>query len=66
MRLYWRIAIADAPDVAAIAESTMDRGETFYAEGRYGNEREGLSPLEQAEAIIRQCVRVWRSSRQDD
>lgn len=64
----WRIAVADAADVAAVAESSIDRGVFFYADGRYGDEREKKNPmpLELAEAIIRQCVRVWRLSRQDD
>lgn len=64
----WRMTIGDSVDAcveASGAASPLERAE-FYCTGRYGEDQfaAGYMPLEQAETIIRQCVRLWRASRE--
>jgi hypothetical protein len=65
----WQMIIGDTVDQcveASLTDHPLEKAE-FYCEGRYGRERfdAGYMPLEQAEEIIRRCVRLWRAARQD-
>ena len=65
----WEMIIGDTADrcvEASLTARPLENAE-FYCAGRYGKERfdTGYMPLEQAEEIIRRCVRLWRAARQD-
>ena len=64
----WEMIIGDTVDrcvEASLNTRPLENAE-FYCAGRYGNERfdAGYMPLEQAEGIIRRCVRLWRAAQQ--
>ena len=65
----WEMIIGDTVDQCVEASLTDQPLEIadFYCAGRYGKERfdAGYMPLEQAEEIIRHCVRLWRAAQQD-
>jgi hypothetical protein len=65
----WEMIIGDTVDQCVEASFTNHPLESieFYCAGRYGKERfdAGYMPLEQAEEIIRRCVRLWRAAQQD-
>lgn len=65
----WEMIIGPTVDQcveASLTERPLENVE-FYCAGRYGRERfdAGYMPLEQAEEIIRRCVRLWRAAQQD-
>jgi hypothetical protein len=66
----WSIAIADTVDEAVEAGGVNQPLELadLFCVGRYGDEAFDASymALEQAEGIIRRCVRLWRSARKRD
>jgi uncharacterized protein DUF551 len=66
----WRMAIADTVDMAVEAGGVNQPLELadLFCEARYGVEAFDASymPLEQAEGIIRQCIRLWRSAQKTD
>jgi hypothetical protein len=51
---------------ASLNDRPLETAE-FHCAGRYGKERfdADYMPLEQAEEIIRRCVRLWRAAQQD-
>ena len=62
----WAMIIGDTVDQcveASLNDRPLENAE-FYCAGRYGKERfdAGYMPLEQAEEIIRCCVRLWRAA----
>jgi hypothetical protein len=62
------MAVADTVDKAVEAgggNQPLELADLFCL-GRYGAEAFDASymPLEQAEGIIRKCIRLWRSARQ--
>lgn len=63
----WMMVIADSVDDALEAAGANDplKHADFLSVGRYGVDQfdAGYMPLEQAEEIIRRCVRLWRNSR---
>jgi hypothetical protein len=65
--MRWMMAIADSIDEAIEATWANDslKYADFMSTGRYGVDQfdAGYMPLEQAEEIIRRCVRLWRNSR---
>jgi hypothetical protein len=64
----WRMVIGDKVDqrVEASLNARLLENVEFYCVGRYGREQfdAGYMPLEQAEEIIRRCVRLWRAAQQ--
>ena len=62
----WEMIIGDTVDQCVEASLNIRPLENaeFYCVGRYGKERfdAGYMPLEQAEEIIRRCVRLWRAA----
>src|SRR5262245_57352694 len=65
----WEMIIGDTVDQrveASLSGRPLENAE-FYCAGCYGSEQfdAGYLPLEQAEEIIRRCVRLWRAARQD-
>jgi hypothetical protein len=67
---YWGIAIAETVDLAVEAYMSDDplKIAVFHCSGRYGNDDydAGYVPLEQAEEIIRRCVKLWRSAQMEE
>lgn len=65
----WGMAIAETIDLAVEAYMSNDPLEiaVFHCSGRYGNDdlAAGYVPLEQAEEIIRRCVRLWRNAQEE-
>jgi hypothetical protein len=66
----WSMAIADTVDMAVEAGGVIQPLELadLFCEARYGVEAFDASymPLEQAEGIVRQCIRLWRSAQKTD
>ena len=65
----WRMAIAETIDKAVEALGTDEPLEfaEFFAVGRYSENdfAAGYMPLEQAEEIIRRCVRLWKAAQEE-
>jgi hypothetical protein len=65
----WEMTIAETVDAAVEAALSGDPLETsvFHCAGHYGNDQyaAGYVPLEQAEEIIRRCVKLWRSAQEE-
>jgi hypothetical protein len=65
----WRMAIADTIDQAVEADDLDNplRSAEFFCTGRYSSEEfaAGYMPIEQAEEIIRRCVRLWRAGKKE-
>lgn len=61
---HWRMAIADTAAAAVSAETARAPMVYFCADGQYSDDAEaaGYMPLEQAEEIIRRCVKLWRAA----
>jgi len=64
----WEMIIGDTVDQcveASLNDCPLENAE-FYCAGRYGKDRfdAGYMALEQAEEIIRRCVRLWRAAQQ--
>lgn len=64
----WEMIIGDTVDQcveASLTNNPLENAE-FYCTGRYGKEQfdAGYMPLEQAEEIIRRCVRLWRAAQE--
>lgn len=61
----WRMAIAKTVDQAVEATGADDplRAAEFFCTGRYSEDEfaAGYMPLEQAEELIRRCVRLWKA-----
>ena len=65
----WEMIIGDTVDQcveALLTDRPLEIAE-FYCAGHYGKDRfdAGYMPLDQAEEIIRRCVRLWRAAQQD-
>ena len=62
----WTMAIAESVDAAVDATGSDDPLEMadFYSTGRYGEGEfeAGYMPIEQAEEIIRRCIRLWQNA----
>lgn len=67
---YWGMAIADTIDLAVEAYMANDPLEiaVFHCSGRYGNDKyaAGYMPIEQAEEMIRRCVKLWRNAQEEN
>jgi len=65
----WIMAIAETVDqaVEAIGAENPLRVAEFFRVGRYGNDKfaAGYMPLEQAEELIRRCVRLWKAGQEE-
>lgn len=61
----WKMVIAE--NAEACIAATREQA-SFYCTGHYGKDEfaAGYMPLEQAEAIIRHCVQLWRDAQSQD
>jgi hypothetical protein len=65
----WSMAIAETVDQAVEATGADDplRAAEFFCTGRYSDDEfaAGYMPLEQAEELIRRCVRLWKAGQEE-